>query len=39
MTVSRRIAEIVAAFANLHPVAREALTEWFDADEESREGK
>lgn len=39
MTVSRRIVEIVVAIANLHPVAREALREWRDEEEERREGR
>lgn len=35
MTIGRRIVAAIAAFANLHPVAREVLTDWFDEDEPS----
>lgn len=36
MAVGRRIVAFVVAFANLHPVAREALTEWFEEEEDRR---
>lgn len=34
MTIGRRIVRAIAAFANLHPVAREALIDWFESEEE-----
>ena len=30
MTIGTRIVRAIAAFANLHPVARAALIEWFE---------
>lgn len=34
MTLAQRIVRAIALVANLHPVAREVLDEWFDNDHE-----
>lgn len=37
MTIGRTIVSAIAAFANLHPVARAALIEWFEERENAGE--
>ncbi len=37
MTIGMRIVRAIAAFANLHPVARAALIEWFEETDEAGE--
>jgi hypothetical protein len=39
MTLGRTLVRAIAAFANLHPVAREALTGWFEPEDADSDGE